>query len=177
MQGMHIRKIAFAGIVAALYAALTIVIAPVSYGPVQFRLSEALCILPFFYPVTAPGLFIGCVIANLFSPYGILDIIAGSIASLLSALLTMRLGRLKRDTILIKLIACFPPVFFNALIIGAVIAWSITSGGDAFWAAFVINGLQVGLGQLAVMYVIGMPLMVYLPKSYIFTKLTEQYRL
>jgi len=177
MSGLHVRKIAFAGVVAALYAALTIVIAPISYGPIQFRLAEALCILPFFFPVTALGLFIGCVIANLFSPYGILDIIAGSVASLLSALLTMRLGRMKKGTIAIKAIACFPPVLLNALIIGAVIAWSITNGEEAFWFAFAVNGLQVGLGQLVVMYAFGLPLMIYLPKSHIFSKLSEQYRL
>ena len=177
MPGMHIRKIAFAGVVAALYAAMTIIIAPISYGPVQFRIAEALCILPFFYPVTALSLFIGCVIANLFSPYGILDIVAGSMASLLAALVTMQLGRIRRDTLAMKTLACLPPVIFNALIIGAVIAWSSTSGGEAFWPAFIVNGFQVGLGQILVMYGVGLPLMVYLPKSNIFKKLSEQYRL
>ena len=176
-MSIQIRKIVFAGVVAAFYAALTIMIAPISYGPVQIRLAEALCILPFYYPITALGLFIGCVIANLFSPYGILDIVAGSVASLLSALLTMQLGRIKKDTITIKAIACFPPVFFNALIIGAVIAWSETNGGDAFWPALILNGVQVGLGQLIIMYAVGLPLIIYLPKSYLFSKLSGQYRL
>ena len=175
MSNINIRKIVFAGLVAALYATMTIVIAPIAYGPVQFRLTEALCILPFFYPVTALGLFIGCVAANLFSPYGILDIVAGSFASLIAALATMQLGRLNRDSMAVKALACFPPVFFNALIIGAVIAWSMTSGGEAFWPALAVNGFQVGLGQFVVMYAAGLPLMIYLPKLRFFTLLSEQY--
>ena len=175
MQSISIRRIAFTGVVAALYAALTLVIAPIAYGPVQFRLSEVLCILPFFYPISALGLFIGCIFANLFSPYGVLDIVAGSIASLLAALATMQLGRLNRHVITIKALACFPPVFINALIIGAVIAWSGTGGGEAFWLAFAVNGFQVGLGQFVVMYVAGLPLMIHLPKSRLFMLLSEQY--
>ena len=175
MPEMHIRKIAFAGVVAALYAALTVMIAPVAYGPVQFRVAEALCVLPFFYPVTAFGLFIGCLIANLLSPYGILDIVAGSLATLVAALCTVRLGKAKRGSVPLKALACFPPVFFNALIIGAVISWSITGGGDAFWAALAANGLQVGLGQLVVMYAAGLPLLVYLPKTRFFALISEKY--
>ena len=172
---VSIRKIAFAAIVAAFYAALTIVIAPISYGPIQFRIAEALCILPFFFPITSLGLFIGCLIANLFSPYSFLDITAGSAATLAAALITMRLGSLKVDTIAVKILACLPPVLLNALVIGAVIAWSITGGGEAFLPAFVVNALQVGAGQLVVLYALGFPLLIYLPKSHIYTQLSEQY--
>ena len=175
MSSFSVRKIAFAGVVAALYASMTLVIAPIAYGPIQFRLTEALCILPFFYPITALGLFVGCLIANLFSPYGILDIVAGSMASLIAALVTMQMGRMNRDSFAMKGLACFPPVIFNALIIGAVIAWSMTSGGEAFWPAFAVNGFQVGLGQFVVMYALGLPLMLYLPKLRVFASLSERY--
>ena len=174
MSGTRIRKIVFAGIVAALYASMTLVIAPIAYGPVQFRLTEVLCILPFFYPITALGLFVGCFIANLFSPY-ILDIIFGPIASLMAAVVTMLLGRVNRNAISFKALACFPPVIFNALIIGAMIAWSMTGSGEAFWPAFLVNGLQVGLGQFVVMYAAGLPLMLYLPRLHLFTLLSKQY--
>ena len=174
---MYIRKIAFAGATAALYASLTIVIAPAAYGPIQFRIAEILCIFPFFFPFTAPGLFVGCMIANLLSPYGLLDIVAGSAATLIAALITMQLGRINRNALYMKVLACFPPVLINALIIGIVIAWSATGGGDAFWPAFVVNGLQVGLGQFVVLYAIGLPLMIYFPKSRLFTLLSEQYSL
>ena len=175
MSGTHIRKIAFTAVVAALYASLTIIIAPIAYGPVQFRIAEVLCILPFFFPFTTVGLFVGCLIANILSPYGILDIIAGPVATLIAALLTMSLGKMNREAIAIKALACFPPVILNALIIGAVIAWSETAGGAAFWPAFAVIGLQVGIGQFVVMYAAGLPLMVYLPKSHIFSLLSVQY--
>ena len=168
MSSIHVRRIVYAGAVAALYASLIIAGAAISYGPIQFRIAEALCILPFFIPVAAPGLFIGCIIANLLSPYGILDVVVGSAASLLAALCTMQLGRLNRTSIFVKALACFPPVIFNALMVGGVIAWATTGGGEAFWAAFAICGLQVGAGEFAVLYIIGLPLMVYLPKSRLF---------
>jgi len=174
MQITSVRKIVFAGIVAALYATLTIAVAPIAYGPIQFRIAEVLCILPFFFPVTVPGLFIGCVIANLLSPYGMLDIIAGSSASLLAALCTMWLGRLNRSSISIKALACFPPVIFNALMIGAVIAWATTESAAAFWPAYALYGLQVGFGQLVVLYALGFPLMIYLPKLLFFRTVSKQ---
>ena len=173
-KNLNTRKIAFAGIVAAIYAVLTISLAPISYGYVQFRVAEALTILPFFFPITLPGLVIGCIIANLFSPYGILDIVAGPIASLLAGLCTMYLGKINRESNCLKALACFPPVIFNAVIIGAVIAFSITSGGAGFWASFLMFGMWVGLGQLVVLYGLGFPLMLYLPKSPLYKMLSEK---
>ena len=174
MKGAGARKIVLAGVVAALYAVLTIVEAPIAYGPVQFRIAEILCILPFYFPIASLGLFVGCIIANLLSPYGILDIVAGASATLLAALVTMQLGRIKRSTTAIKALACFPPVIFNAIIIGAVIAGVSAGSGSAFWPAFAINGIQIGLGQTAIMYVLGLPLMLYLPKTRVFKNLSEQ---
>ena len=171
----NVRKIAFAGVVAALYATLTVSGAAIAYGPVQLRFAEVLCILPFFFPFSTVGLFIGCLIANILSPYGLLDIAAGSFATLISAYCTMSIGTINKESTPLKALACFPPVIFNALIIGAVIAWSMTSGTDAFWAAFAINGMQVGFGQLIVLYALGLPLMIYLPKIRLFTMLNEQY--
>ena len=71
---MHIttRKLAAAAVTGAAYAALTMLLAPISYGAIQCRVSEVLCILPFFIPCTAWGLFAGCAIANLLSAAGIL---------------------------------------------------------------------------------------------------------
>ena len=175
MTNTGIRKITFAGVTAALYAALTIASSPIAYGAIQFRISEVLCILPFFFPFTVPGLFVGCIIANLFSPYGILDLAVGSAATLAAALVTMKLGKAAGDRIVIKALACFPPVIFNALMIGAVIAWSTVGAGDPFLPAFAINGLRVGFGEFIIMYVLGLPLMVYLPKTNIYTFLTKQY--
>ena len=180
MQKKKALFLAQAGLIAALYAAVTICVAfifpaPFMYGDIQFRISEALCILPVFTPAAVPGLFAGCVIANIFSPYGLLDLVAGSLASLLAATFTMLIGRMNRDKIMVKAFACFPPVALNAIIIGAVIAWSITESAAAFWPSFITFGMWVGFGQLVVLYVLGLPLMVYLPKTQVIDKLQKLY--
>ena len=175
IKSLSIRNIAFAGVVAALYVALTFAGAPIAYGPLQFRIAEVLCILPFFFPVTVPGLFVGCVIANLLSPYGMLDVVVGSTASLLAALCTMQIGKFGRERLSAKIFACLPPVLFNAVFIGALIAWFTVGFSDfrAFMTSFAISGLQVGFGQLVVLYVLGLPLMINLPKSRVYDKLVE----
>ncbi|NLA87250.1 MAG: QueT transporter family protein, partial [Clostridiales bacterium] len=117
---MSTRKIAFAAVIAAVYAALTM-INPWGFGPVQFRISEVLCIMPFFFPFSVWGLFIGCVISNLISAYGVLDVVFGSLATLFAALCTMQLGRFSRESPAVKALACLPPVIFNGVIVGAVI--------------------------------------------------------
>ena len=178
MQNRNIRRIAFAGVIAALYAALTVAVAPIAYGPLQFRIAEALCILPFFFPAAVPGLFVGCVIANLISPYGMLDVVVGSVASLLAGLCTMQISKAGRERLPVKVLACLPPVVFNAIFIGALIAWFMVGFDEAgaFFAAFAIMGLQVGFGQLVVLYILGLPLMIYLPKSWMYKKMSDFYQ-
>ncbi len=169
-----VRKIAFAAVIAAVYAALTIVLAPISYGPIQFRISEALCILPFFFPAATWGLFAGCVIANLYSAYGLIDIVCGSLATLIAALATMRLGKVNRESAAVKALACLPPVISNGIIIGIVLALSITPEAPLLVSAATFGG-QVALGELVVMYVIGFPLMLALPKMRVYKTLREMY--
>jgi len=174
---MNVRKIIFAGIIAALYAALTIALGWMSYGPVQFRVAEVLCILPFFFPFSVWGIFVGCIVANIFSPYP-LDILVGPVASLIAALGTMYAGRLKaRESISVKALACLPPVIVNAILIGAMIAFIMVGEGEAeaFMTAFIINGAWVGLGQLTILYGVGFPLMIYLPKTKVIDRLATLY--
>ena len=92
MKQLHTRQLTTAAVVGAAYAALSIFgsVFGITYGPIQCRFSEALCVLPFLFPETAWGLFAGCLIANLLSPYGLLDIVVGSLATLLAALITAR---------------------------------------------------------------------------------------
>ena len=91
--------------IAALYAALTIALAPISFGPVQFRVAEALTLLPFFMPEAIPGLFIGCLLANFTGGFGIIDIVFGSAATLLAAWLTYEMPNMW--------LAAIPPVIVN----------------------------------------------------------------
>ena len=90
---MKLRNLALGGMVAALYAALTVLLAPLSYGPVQLRFSEGLTLLPYFLPEAVPGLAVGCLIANLFGGYGAVDVVVGTGATLLAAVLTRRMLR------------------------------------------------------------------------------------
>ena len=95
------------GVIAAAYAALTLVASAMNlaYGPVQFRFSDALTVLPFLFPGTWPGLFVGCLVANLLSPYGPIDIVIGSLATLLAAIWTEKVDR--------PWLAPLPPVLCN----------------------------------------------------------------
>ena len=86
------RSLCLSAIIAALYAALTLLLAPISYGPVQLRLSEAFTVLPMVLPQSIPGLFVGCLIANIFNPSpSIFDIVFGSLTTLLAAYGTYKL--------------------------------------------------------------------------------------
>lgn len=179
-MGISARKIAFAAASAAAYAALTVLLAPISYGAVQFRVSEALCILPFFVPCAAWGLFVGCAAANLISAAGPLDVIFGSLATLLASLCISAIGKRSgktgdgAKTPLPRLIlVCALPVIFNGPVIGAVIAY--TAAPEIFWQSFVLFGAQVALGEAVVMFALGLPLLKYLPRVSAFTEQAEKF--
>lgn len=164
------RLLCVSAVVGAAYAVLTVALAPISYGALQFRLSEALCILPYFIPGTAWGLAAGCCIANLMTG-NIFDIIFGSLATLLAAFCTARIGR-GRHTARSALCACLMPVLFNAVIVGAVITQAY-NGMDIFahLGVFALNAAQVGLGEAGVMLLVGYPLTRLLPEKAFFWEL------
>jgi uncharacterized membrane protein len=151
------RQLAIAGTVAALYAVLAYFAAifNVAYGPIQCRFSEALCVLPFLFPAATPGLFIGCLVANLLSPYGALDIVFGSLATLLAAVWTQHTRH--------RWLAPLPPVICNAVIVGAVITVQEVSM-ELFWGTFLYNAVTVGLGEALACYVLGGLLLTLLPR-------------
>ena len=162
------RRLIISAASGALYAVLTMTLLPISYGAVQFRVSEVLCILPFFLPYTVWGLYVGCVIANLISAAGILDIVFGALATLLAGLCTAYIGK-KSRRLPAQLMACAMPVLFNGPIVGAVLAWSLTP--DTFWSGFALFGAQVAVGEAAVLYILGLPAMRYLIKRDFFRRL------
>ena len=152
------HQLATAGVIAALYAVLAYFasIFGIAYGPIQCRFSVALCVLPFLFPAATPGLFVGCLVANLLSPYGALDIIFGSLATLLAAVWTQHTHH--------KWLAPLPPVLCNAVIVGAVISFQQTGFTGAFAGAFVYNAVTVGVGEAIACYVLGGVLLTVLPK-------------
>ena len=147
-------RIARAAICAALYVGLTCLFAPYSFGPVQFRISECLTVLPFFFPETILGLTVGCLIANLLSPYLILDVVLGTLATLIAALTTWKMKY--------KWLAPLPPVLSNALIIPLL--FYLAAPEEGFLAVYPIGAATVGLGELVICYGLGLPLLYALEK-------------
>jgi len=158
------KQLAIAGIIAAIYTVMSLLssVFGIAYGPIQCRFSEALTVLPFFLPEAIPGLFIGCVVSNIMSTVGPLDLILGSLATLLAALWTSRVRN--------KWMAPLPPVLCNAVIIGAMIAWYEVGFTDAFWGMFAFNALTVGIGQMIACYGLGLLLMKALDRIPSFRK-------
>ncbi|MDE6075994.1 MAG: QueT transporter family protein [Clostridia bacterium] len=141
-----------AGIFAALYVALTMPFGELAFGPFQIRPSEALTILPLFYAEAIPGLYVGCILANLLSQYGVYDILLGSLATLLAACCTYAVGRLFKNSVLRVLIGGIFPVIFNAFIVPAV----MILGGlpVAYW----YQVLSFLLTESVWVYALGFPL-------------------
>ncbi len=165
MSNLTARRLAVNATVAALYTIMSYFsgIFGLAYGPIQCRFSEALCVLPFFFPYTAWGLFVGCFISNLMSAFGVIDIVFGSLATLTAGLLTARVRH--------KALAPLPPVLINAVVIGAVIAYSTMGMGEGFMAMFLMNALSVGVGQAIACYGLGTLMLNVIPKSKFFREM------
>lgn len=166
MMKNRTQFIAKAAVIAATYAMLTLALAPLSFGSVQLRLSEAMVVLAYFSPSAVVGLTLGCAVANIWSPFGIIDIVFGSLATLLAATTTYFLP--KRG--FFKFLAPLPSVIFNALIIGGVITVSMGTS-DSFAAVYITNCFAIALPQTLVCYVAGLPLLLYLDSSGLSKKL------
>ena len=144
---ISVHRLTLAAVMAAAYAGLTLLLPIPQYGPVQFRVAEAMTLLPFLFPEAIPGLAVGCFLANLLgSPY-VLDWIFGTLATLLAALWTSRMHN--------RYLAAVPPVVCNALIVGAEIAYFSTLDGAAFLPAFAMNAVTGGRGEALVCFVLG----------------------
>ena len=109
------RSVCLSAMIAALYAALTLLLAPISYGAIQCRISEAMTLLPILLPQAIPGLVIGCLVANLLSPVASGDVIFGTLATLIAALGTYWLRKK-------PLLAALCPVVANGVIVGVMLA-------------------------------------------------------
>lgn len=172
-RSSRIYVLAVSAVIGAAYAVLTMALAPISYGAIQLRVSEALCIMPYFIPGTSLGLFIGCAIANILTG-NIFDIIFGSLATLGAALCTAAIGR-REHSLLNSALACLMPVIFNAVVVGAVITGAY-SGLSIFGhpGVFAMNAGYVGLGEAIVLFALGLPLTRYLPKKRFFREFIEK---
>lgn len=154
-----LRYLARAGVISALYAVLTLIAYPISFGPIQLRISEGLTLLPLLFVESIPGLFVGCLIANIISSYGIFDIVFGSLTTLVSAFLTWIVGKhIKKPALKIFIGGLFP-VLLNAFIIPIIIVF--TSVDSAYW----ISVATVGGGEGISVYLFGTLLYLALSKK------------
>ncbi len=136
--------------IAAIYVALTMIFAPISFGPVQFRISEALCILPFFTPAAVPGLAIGCLLANIFCGAMLPDVVFGTFATLIGAAGSYAVRKY-------KWLVCLPPIISNSLIIPFVLRYAY--GAEDMILYMMIT---VGIGEILAVGVLGNGLMLVL---------------
>jgi len=147
-----VRYLTRAAMVAAIYAALTLLLAPISFsftGAVQFRISEALTVLPLAMSEAVPGLAIGCLVANLLAGAALPDVVFGTLATLLAAMTTRAL-RAK------PLAAMAAPVVFNGLIVGPVVYFCYLMGSSALSVSMLaMSCLSVAIGEAVVVYLPG----------------------
>ncbi len=148
---MSTHKMVRCALVAALYTALCLLLAPFSYGAVQVRVAEALCLLPIFGPEYIVGVTLGCFLSNLLGS-GIIDVIFGTSATLLACLVTYRLRNFRFRGL--ALLPALPPVIFNALIVGPEIA-IFFSDTPATLPLMVWNGFTVAVGEVISCMILG----------------------
>lgn len=141
-----------AAMIAAIYTVLVLMFQPISFGPVQFRIAEMLTVLPFFTPAAIPGVAIGCFLSAVLSAADVLDMIFGSLATLIAAILSYKLRRY-------KYLVPIPPIAVNALIIPWVLKYAYFEENSV---PFIM--LTVGAGQLIVVGIIGMAFLLLLEK-------------
>jgi len=145
-----IKFIVKSALIAALYYILTLIFAPISYSLMQIRISECLSVLAYFTPAAIPGLSLGCLLANLSSPFGLIDIIFGTLATAVSAYIASKIKN--------KFIVPVPYIIINALVVGYVLKYMLN-------VSIILAALWVAIGEAASVYIIGLPLLYLIEKN------------
>ncbi len=153
MKDNKVLFMAQAAMIAAIYVVLCIAFAPISYGAIQARIAEVLVILPYFTPAAIPGLFIGCLIANLIGGSIMLDVAFGSLATLTGAIGTYLLRKKSRY------LAPVPPILANVLIVPFVLRYGY---GEPLPIPFLMG--TVGIGEIIVCGGMGIVLLIILER-------------
>ncbi len=143
MKKNKVLFLAQAALIAAVYVVLCVAFSPISYGEVQVRIAEALVILPYFTPAAIPGLFVGCLISNLLGGSVALDVVFGSLATLIGAVGSWYLRRS-------KLLVVVPPIISNTLIVPFVLRYGY---GVPLPVPFMM--VTVGIGEIIAAGVLG----------------------
>lgn len=153
-QNLSVRKLVRCAVIAAVYVVLCLALQPLSYGAVQVRIAEALCLLPVFGAEYIVGVVLGCFLANLLGST-IIDVIFGTLATLLACIVTYMLRNARIKGLAIP--ASLPPVIFNAVIIGIEIAvmFPDPSSSAPIGLSCITNGISVGIGELISCTILG----------------------
>ena len=144
IQDKKTRLMTESALIAAVYVALVLLFKPISFGAIQFRIAEALCILPFFSLSAVPGLALGCLLGNFFSGAAMPDVLFGTLATLLAAILSYKLRDIN------KWLVCLPPILANAIIVPFVLQYAY-GFPDSYFFLFA----TVGIGEILAVGVLG----------------------
>ena len=152
---LSVARLVRCAVIAAVYVVLCLALAPFSYGAVQVRIAEALCLLPVFGAEYIVGVTLGCFLANLLGST-VIDVVFGTLATLLACLVTYKLRNVRVKGLAIP--ASLPPVVFNMLIVGAfeITFFFSDTAPTAALAAF--NAVAVGIGEIIICTIVGVAL-------------------
>ena len=155
MKNLSVRRLVRCAVIAAVYVVVCLVLAPFSYGAVQVRVAEALCLLPVFGAEYLVGVTLGCFLANLLGST-VVDVVFGTLATLLACLVTYKLRDIRVKGLAIP--ASLPPVVFNMIIVGAFEITFFFSDGAPTAMLAVFNAVTVGIGELISCTILGVAL-------------------
>ncbi|MBQ7368112.1 MAG: QueT transporter family protein [Clostridia bacterium] len=161
------KRLCRAGVIAALYVALTYAFMPFAFGSFQIRPAEALCILPLFFAEAVPALWVGCMLSNLASPFVLYDVFIGSLATLVGAFGSYLVGRFLKNRTGKFILGGLSPVLCNTLIIPLVIVLLCgdLGGQTSVWSAYAFYALSLLLTESVWVYALGAPLYFWLDKT------------
>jgi len=145
-----LRYMIRAAVIAGVYATITYLFKPISYGVIQIRVSEALTLLPLIESAAIPGLFIGCLVANILGGIGLWDIYLGSLITLVAAYITSKMPN--------PVLGALPPIVFNAMGVASYLSL-------LFHTPYWVTALYIGVGQLVSVVGLGIPLYYFIQKT------------
>ena len=158
MRKINTETVALTGVTAAVYMVATLAVSPIAFGAVQFRLSEVMVLLAWINPALAPGVILGCALANMFSPLGIIDVLFGTFHTFCSVMLISRTKNMYVASI-------WPTVF--SFIIGLELYL-------VYKAPFIASTISVMIGELICITLIGCVIFTFIKKNgYIMAKLQK----
>ena len=165
MKNINVRFLAISAVVCAMYVVFTVGISPLSYGMVQFRFSELLVLLAFIDPAYIPSLILGCLISNFFSPFGMVDVVFGTLHTIaFLSMIALTVKTIKKETLHLFISSLWPAIF--SFIIAFEMTFIIGTAGQieviGQSGTFLMWALWVALGEFVVVTVIGVPLFKYL---------------